>query len=66
LVNSKDMKNSRELFEMFNIINKTNAEKPVEGKVRYKALGARNLMEALQLNGFSINRNNDASAGVNF
>ena len=60
------MKKSRDLFEMYNIINLTNVQKPVEAKVKYKALGARNLMEALQLNGFSINRNNDTSAKTAF
>ena len=60
------MKKSRDLFEFFNVINKTNIEKPVETKVRYRNVGARNLMEALELNGFSINRNNDTSAKTTY
>ena len=60
------MKKQRDLFELFNIVNNTTIEKPLEGKVRHKALGARNLMEALQLNGFSIDKNNDASAKTAF
>ena len=30
------MKKQRDLFELFNIVNHTNIEKPVGGKVRYK------------------------------
>jgi len=48
------------------VINKTNIEKPVETKVRYRNVGARNQMEALELNGFSINRNNDTSAKTTY
>ena len=60
------MKKSRDLFELFNIVNHTNAVKPVDGKIKYKTIGARNLMEALQLNGFSIDRKNDISAKTAF
>jgi hypothetical protein len=60
------MKKQRDLFEMFNIINQTKVEKPVEGIVKYKTVGARNLMEAIELNGFSIDRNNDASAKTTY
>ena len=60
------MKKSRDLFEMFNIINQTNVQKPVGGKVKYKTVGAKSLMEALQLNGFSMDRKNDATAKTTF
>ena len=60
------MKKSRDLFEMFNIINQTNVQKPVGGKVKYKTLGAKSLMEGFQLNGFSIDRKNDPSAKTTY
>jgi hypothetical protein len=62
----KAMKKSRDLFEMFNIINQTNVQKPVETKVKYKTVGAKSLMEAFRLNGFSIDRKNDATAKTTF
>jgi hypothetical protein len=55
------MKKQRDVFELFNIINKTRVKIPVDGKTNYKTVGARSLMEAIELNGFSINRKNDTS-----
>ena len=60
------MKKQRDLFELFNIVNHTNVEKPLEGKIRYKTVGAKSLMEGFQLNGFSIDRKNDASARTSY
>lgn len=60
------MKKSRDLFEMFNIINQTNIQKPEGGMVKYKTVGARSLMEGFQLNGFSIDRKNDTSAKTSY
>ena len=60
------MKKQRDLFELFNIVNHTNIEKPVGGKVKYKTVGAKSLMEALQLNGFSIDRKNDVNARTSY
>lgn len=60
------MKKQRDLFELFNIVNNTNVEKPVGGKVRYKIVGAKSLMEGFQLNGFSIDRKNDALAKTSY
>ena len=60
------MKKSRDLFEMFNIINQTNVQKPVGGKVKYKTVGAKSLMEGFQLNGFSIDRKNDPTAKTTY
>lgn len=60
------MKKSRDLFELFNIINHTNISKPVTNKTKYPTIGARSLMEAFKLNGFSISRNNDLNAKTAF
>ena len=60
------MKKQRDLFELFNIVNHTNIEKPVGGNVRYKTVGAKSLMEGFQLNGFSIDRKNDTSARTSY
>ena len=65
------MKKSRDLFEMFNLLNSTNIKQPVEGRTRitesqYKTIGAKTFMEAVQLNGFSIDRKNDTSAKTVF
>lgn len=65
------MKKSRDVFEMFNLLNSTNIKQPVEGRTRitesqYKTIGAKTFMEAVQLNGFSIDRKNDTSAKTAF
>ena len=60
------MKKQRDLFELFNIVNHTNVEKPVGGKIRYKTVGAKSLMESFQLNGFSVDRKNDTSARTSY
>jgi hypothetical protein len=71
IVNNVTMKKSRDLFEMFNVLNNTSIKQPVEGRKRiieskYKTIGARTFMEALELNGFSIDRKNDTSAKTAF
>ena len=60
------MTKQRDLFELFNIVNHTNIEKPEGGKVRYKTVGAKSLIEGFQLNGFSIDRKNDTSARTSY
>jgi len=65
------MKKSRDLFEMFNVVNNTNIVQPAEGRKRvvesnYQNIGPRTFMEALERNGFSIRRNNDVSAKTTY
>jgi len=66
------MKKSRDLFELFNVVNNTNIAQPNEGRKRiieskqYPNIGPKTFMEAIERNGFSINRTNDASAKTTF
>ena len=65
------MRKSRDLFDMFNVLNNTNIVQPVESRKRideskYPTIGPRTFMEAIQLNGFSISRNNDVSAKTTY